>query len=80
MDQFLVLVTLADGKLVTAASEVLESYDIPVLIEHIEIAQKGVVGSKYRIMVPANRVDEAMRLIGSPDYRNMSGRHGATAS
>lgn len=61
----MVLVTLTDRALIDQVCAALESAEIAVLLEHVEIINSNVSASGVRILVPSHCTERAMKLIAS---------------
>ena len=63
MDKFLVLTTTTEQRLANRACELLEDSGIPVMLEHIEIMDGNTRAHGYRLLVPAQFSQTALRLV-----------------
>jgi hypothetical protein len=63
MDQYLVLTTTTEQPLATKACDALEDAGIPLLLEHIEMANGRERSSGYRLLVPSRFSQRARRLV-----------------
>lgn len=73
MERFLVLTTTTERHQASRACAALEDAGIPVMLEHVEINNDGGSASGFRLLVPAQFTQTAMRLVsaaGSPVYVN----------
>ena len=61
-EQYLVLSTTVDQRVVNKACAVLEEHEIPVMIEHIQLKQGREQANGYRILVPSHLTQKAMKL------------------
>ena len=65
MERFLVLTTTTEQPLANRTCAVLEDAGIPVMIEHVEITDGGSRALGFRLMVPSQFTQTAMRLIAA---------------
>ena len=61
-DYFVVLTSISEQQLATKTCEALEEAGIPVLLEHREIVDGPRKATGYRVFVPAQFRQSAMRL------------------
>jgi hypothetical protein len=83
-DRFLVLTTTFEQALADKTCAVLEDAGIPVILEHVQISERGskeapYKASGYRVLVPAPLTQTAMRLVSATSsayYGDLSRQHG----
>lgn len=63
MEKFLVLTTTTEQILATRTCELLEDSGIPVMLEHIEILDGNTRAHGYRLLVPSQYSQTALRLV-----------------
>lgn len=63
MDRFLVLTTTTEQPLANKTCAVLEDAGIPVMLEHVEITHGETRASGYKLLVPSQFTQTAMRLV-----------------
>jgi hypothetical protein len=63
MERYQVLTTTAEQPFVNKASEMLEDAGIPIMVEHVKIAEKSGVSNGFNILVPRQYQQSAKRLI-----------------
>ena len=62
MDRYVVLTTIFEQVLANKTCEALEDAGIPVMLEHREVVNDGERASNYRVLVPSQFTQTAMRL------------------
>ena len=65
MEQFLVVTTTTEQNLADRACAALEEAGIPVMIEHIEIVDGKQRASGYRLLVPSQFTQTAMKVVNA---------------
>lgn len=72
MDRFLVLTTTTERPFANKACALLEDAGIPVMMEHVEITQGNCRASGFKLLVPSQYTQTAMRLVdqASTRYQN----------
>ncbi|RMG44050.1 MAG: hypothetical protein D6719_02715 [Candidatus Dadabacteria bacterium] len=73
MEKYLVLTTTTERSLANRACTTLEQAGIPVLVEHVEISESGLRATGYRVLVPAQFTQTAMRLVKVDSTRKVAG-------
>lgn len=63
MEKFLVLTTTTEQNLAARACDMLENSGIPVMLEHIEILDGNTRAHGYRLLVPSQYSQSAMRIV-----------------
>ena len=63
MDRYQVLTTTTKQPFVNRASEALERAGIPLMVEHVEVNEDGGSAIGFRVLVPDQYTQSAMRLI-----------------
>ena len=59
MESYVVLASFTDRQKANAACSALEKADIPVILEHVEIAERENHASMVRVLVPLEHVQRA---------------------
>lgn len=62
MDRYVVLTTIFEQVLANKTCEALEDAGIPVMLEHREVVSDDGRASNYRVLVPSQYTQTAMRL------------------
>ena len=62
MDRFVVLTTYFESSHASKACEALEAHGIPVLVDHLEVVDGNTRAYGYRVLVPAEHSQQAVRL------------------
>ena len=65
MERFVVLSTFFESSQASKACEALEANGIPVLVDHMEVVDGNTRAYGYRVLVPAQHSQQAVRLTHS---------------
>jgi hypothetical protein len=63
------LFTTTEARIADASCEALEDAGIPVMIEHVDVLEEGERAPGFRLLVPSEHSQEALRLAQAhPDF------------
>jgi hypothetical protein len=64
MERFVVVTTVGEQRIANTACAALESGGIPVMIEHVHVRGGALHGVAYRVLVPMQYSQTALKVLG----------------